>query len=317
MVGVAGDTLLLMAYTKKLAATYSIVAVDRETRTMGAAVQSHYFSVGSVVPWARPGVGVVVTQSVVNADFGPLGLALLERGLAPPAVLAMLLVGDEHPQVRQVAVISPSGESASHTGECCIARAGHLREPFLSVQANMMDRPGVPEAMARAYRESRGALAERMFAALQAAELAGGDLRGRQSAAMVVVSLDRVASVREGTILDLRVEDSREPLEELNRLISLHGAYAAAEKGDDALARGDMAGAETAYAEARRKAPDNRELQFWEALSRAAAGDIPAGRRALQDLGRDDPRWIELAGRLAVTGLIGLDAAGWATLLEQ
>ncbi|POR01329.1 hypothetical protein AU468_08405 [Alkalispirochaeta sphaeroplastigenens] len=306
-----------MAWTNKLAATYSIVAVDHETRTMGAAVQSHYFSVGSVVPWAQPGVGVVVTQSVVQADFGPWGLSLLGQGLAPPAVMAMLLVGDEHPQVRQLAVIAPTGESAAHTGDRCIAQAGHLREPGFSVQANMMDRPGVPEAMARAYTESRGALAERLLGALQAAEVAGGDLRGRQSAAVVIVSLDRVAPVREGRLLDLRVEDAREPLEELARLIALHRAYAAAEEGDDALARGDITGAGEAYREARRLAPENRELRFWEALGRAAAGDIPTGRRALQELAGEDPRWIELARRLPATGLIGLDEAGWATLLEQ
>ncbi|MCG8481578.1 MAG: DUF1028 domain-containing protein, partial [Spirochaetales bacterium] len=176
-----------MRRNERLVTTYSIVGVDEERGLMGGAVQSHAFAVGSIVVWARAGIGVVATQSVVNPNFGPRGLELLAEGRSAPAALDELLAGDGAPAVRQVALITPDGVSATHTGERCIAEAGHIRGEGYSVQANMMDRTGVPEAMAEAWSKTTGPLPERLLAALKAAEAAGGDIRGRQSASMTVV----------------------------------------------------------------------------------------------------------------------------------
>ncbi len=283
---------------------------------MGGAVQSHAFAVGSIVVWARAGVGVVATQSVVNPNFGPRGLELLEEGRPAPVALDELLAADDAPAVRQVALITPDGVSATHTGERCIAEAGHVRGNGYSVQANMMDRTGVPEAMVEAWSKTNGPLPERLLAALKAAEGVGGDIRGRQSASMTVVSTTPRADIVQAMPLDVRVDDHPDPLGELERLLNLHAAYRHIDDGDAALARDERKAAREHYRDARRLAPDRVELAFWEAMANAGAGDIAGARRQLESIERaGDDRWRRLALRLPPTGLIALDADGWDELV--
>ena len=305
-----------MRRNERLVTTYSIVGVDRERGLMGGAVQSHAFAVGSIVVWARAGVGVVATQSVVNPNFGPRGLAALAEGHPAPNALDALLADDDAPAVRQVSLITPDGVSATHTGERCIAEAGHIRGDGYSVQANMMDRTGVPEAMAEAWNGSTGPLPERLLSALKAAEGAGGDIRGRQSASLTVVSTTPRADIVEAMPLDVRVDDHPDPLGELERLMRLHAAYRHIDEGDEASARGESEAAREHYTTARRLAPDRVELAFWEALANAGAGDIEGARRQLESIDRaGDDRWRRLSLRLPPTGLIALDAEGWDELV--
>ena len=205
--------------------TYSIVARDATTGELGVAVQSHWFSVGAVVPWAASGVGAVATQSFVEVSYGPQGLAAMRRGLAAGAALRELVEQDDHAAVRQVAFVDAQGRTAAHTGESCIPGAGHLSGDGYSVQANLMLTDAVPQAMAAAYENSTGPLAERLMAALDAAQNAGGDIRGRQSAALLVVRGTPSDKPWTDRLVDLRVEDHHRPLEELRRLLQLHRAY--------------------------------------------------------------------------------------------
>lgn len=303
-----------MPLLRKLVSTYSIVAIDHQAELMGAAVQSHFFAVGSVISWARAGVGVVATQSLVKPEYGPRALSLLEHGLSPSEVLSMLTSVDEAADVRQVAVLSPTG-AVAHTGARCIPEAGHISKPGFTAQANMMKNTGVPEAMAHAFEATAGGLAHRMTAALAAAEAQGGDIRGRQSAALVLVSTKNQTEVRKAKPLELRVDDHPEPVEELQRLLRLHEAYADIEAGDDALAENDFVEAGRLYQRAREAAPDNLEMRFWEAMGRAAAGDIDTARVVLKQLDGQDRCWRELAHRLPATGLISIDREGWERLL--
>ncbi len=286
---------------------------------MGVAVQSHAFSVGSLVPWGRAGVGVVATQSVVNVDFGPRGLSLLEAGYGPAETVDQLLATDENSPVRQVAVLTPDGESATHTGHRCIAAAGHIRGAGFSVQANMMDYPGVPEAMARAWGESSGDFARRLLAVLQAAQAAGGDIRGVQSASLLIVSTERSESVVQGRPMELRVEDHPAPLEELERLITLHTAYRHIDAADELAAMGNHSAAQRGYATARELAPDREELRFWQAISSGLEGSpetIAHSRSILLELGPvPGGRWWRLAVRLPATGLFPMDSERWNQLL--
>lgn len=291
--------------------TYSIVAVDTVTGEIGAAVQSHWFSVGSIVTWAEPGVGAVATQSFVEPAYGPRGLALMRSGLAAPAALAALLAADPDTQVRQVAMIDARGRVAAHTGSRNIPAAGHLIGKGYSVQANLMRSAEVWPAMARAFEQTRGDLAERLLAALKAAERAGGDIRGRQSAALIVVSGDRSRPSWE-KIYDLRVEDSPEPLAELERLLRVARAYRAATEGDNFVTAGQVDSAMAAYARAAGLLPDsatNGELVYWQAVTLVGLGReaeaIPLFRRAFAQ----DTSWIELLRRLPAAGLLPPDSA--------
>lgn len=308
-----------MTLAEPLAATYSIVAVDPSTGLMGVAVQSHAFSVGSLVPWGRAGVGVVATQSVVNVDYGPEGLNLLAAGIGPAETIDRLIGDDDGAALRQVAVLAPSGEGATHTGGRCIAAAGHVRGEGFSCQANMMDRPGVPEAMARAWREGAGELAQRLVAVLRAAEHAGGDIRGMQSAALLIVSTEPTDSIECGRPVDLRVEDHPAPLDELDRLLGLQAAYRRSDAGDELAAAGEHDAAHQAYAEAQELAPDREELRFWQGISCAAGGsgrDIEKFRAMLRELGPlPGGRWWRLAVRLPPTGLFPMDSELWNRLL--
>jgi uncharacterized Ntn-hydrolase superfamily protein len=276
--------------------TYSIVARDPETGELGAAVQSHWFSVGSLCVWARPGIGAVATQSVVEPAYGPDALDRLADGIGAQQALGELLAADSLAAVRQVAVIDAHGGLSTHTGEDCIPHAGHVSGEHHSAQANMMARETVPQAMSDAFTNAAGPLWERLFAALEAAESEGGDVRGRQSAAIVVVGPEGEPWRR---TVDLRVEDHAEPLNELRRLLTLQRAYDLAGSADELLAAGRVEEAGERYREASKIAPESDELLFWAGLALAQAGDLDAGVQAVRQAAERQPNWLVLLDRLS------------------
>jgi uncharacterized Ntn-hydrolase superfamily protein len=275
--------------------TYSIVARDAATGELGVAVQSHWFSVGSVVSWAEAGVGAAATQSVAEPAYGPRLLARLASGEPPAAALDDLLLADEAARFRQVAVVGSDGTVAVHTGEGCIPHASDVAGGGFSAQANMMAAAGVPEAMAAAYEAAEEPLTRRLLAALEAGEAAGGDVRGRQSAALVVAP-----SVGEPWELtcELRVEDHADPLAELRRLLELHEAYELATQGDDLAGEGRHAEAGERYREAAALAPANHELLFWSGLALVQAGEEQEGLDRVRRAIERQPGWAELLPRL-------------------
>ena len=304
------------AWAQRPVNTYSIVARDSVTGQLGVAVQSHWFSVGSVVPWAEAGVGAVATQSFVEVSYGPLGLALMRAGKSAEQALAALLAADPHTTVRQVAMVDAHGGTAVHTGSGAIEAAGHRRGPGYSVQANLMLRQTVPDAMARAYESAEGDLAERLMRALEAAQAEGGDIRGRQSAALLVVEGERTGRPGGGRVFDLRVEDHPEPLDELRRLLTLGRAYNHMNAGDEALTEGDVARAVREYGAAQAMAPDaatNGEMVFWHAVTLASQGQVEASLPLFRRAFAQDPNWLELLPRLVRAGQFPDDAA----LLER
>jgi uncharacterized Ntn-hydrolase superfamily protein len=254
--------------------TYSIVARDPATGELGGAVQSHWFSVGSIVLWARPGVGVVATQSIAEPAYGPRGLDLIAAGRTPADALDELLGEDPQARFRQLGAIAPEGEPVARTGDGCIAHAGDAQGGHHSAQANLMASPEVWGAMSDAFAAAPGPLARRLLAALEAAEAAGGDVRGRQSSALVVVP-DRGEPW--DRIVELRVEDHPEPLAELGRLLDVADAYRLADRGDSHAGAGRHDEASRCYEEAATLQPDNHELLFWSGLGLAQSGDVTAG----------------------------------------
>jgi len=279
-------------------ATYSIVARDAATGELGVAVQSHWFSVGSLVPWAEPEVGVVATQSFVEPSYGPLGLALMKTGRSAPEALAALLAGDSGREVRQVGMVDAKGRVATHTGKMNIPAAGGQSGEGYVVQANLMEKPTVWPAMARAYEAAKGDLATRMLAALDAAEAEGGDIRGRQSAAIVVVKAKASGRPWADRVFDLRVEDHEKPLEELRRLVGVQRAYNHMGAGDDCVTAKDWACAEREYGAAQRLHPDNAEMAFWYGVALAQSGRVADARPLFARAFAADPRWRELVRRL-------------------
>lgn len=278
--------------------TYSIVARDPETGAMGVAVQSHWFSVGAVVPWAEAGVGAVATQSIVDPSYGPLGLGLMHAGRSAPEALAALLAGDSGREVRQVGMVDAQGKVATHTGTLCIPAAGGQTGNDYAVQANLMEKATVWPAMARAFEAAKGDLADRMLAALDAAQAEGGDIRGRQSAALVVVKARSTGRPWADKTFDLRVEDSPDPLRELRRLVQVQRAYNHMGAGDDCVAAKDWACAEREYGTARRLEPANEEMAFWHGVALATGGQLDAARPLFAQAFKADPRWRELVSRL-------------------
>lgn len=289
--------------------TYSIVARDKDTGELGVAVQSHYFQVGPAVPWAIAGIGAVATQSMVNISFGPLGLEFLRNGYTPEQALKALLAGDKEPQFRQVAIVDANGNVATHTGDKCIPAAGHRMGDGFSVQANLMEKDTVWDAMAAAYTSTDAPLAERMLAALDAAEAEGGDIRGKQSAAMLVVTGKPTGRSWEDRVIDLRVEDAPEPLTELRRLLRIKRAYQADETADHLEAAGDVKVSAEKREEGVALAPDMEELAFWAGLQIAMAGDIDRGCTLIARAVAKDQRWIETMHRLAMVDRMPADLA--------
>lgn len=304
--------------TEPLAHTYSIVAYDPATGEMGAAVQSHWFSVGSLVIWGEAGVGVVATQSFVNPAYGPDGLALMKVGLSAKNALAQLLALDEGEQFRQVAFLKKGGEAAAHTGAACIEYAGHQVGENYSVQANMMDTSTVWAAMARAFEASAGQpLAERLVQALQAAEAEGGDVRGKQSAAILIVGPEATGRPWQDRRLDLRVEDHADPVGELARLVRLHRAYEHMNRGDLAVEKGDTQAAQREYGAAEAMFPENYEMQFWHAVALVNAGELAAALPLFGRIFAAEPRWRRLVPRIRKNGMLQVDAATEQQILAR
>jgi uncharacterized Ntn-hydrolase superfamily protein len=271
------------------------VARDAASGELGVAVQSHWFSVGRIVSWATPGVGAVATQANVAISYGPRALELLADGLGPEAALARLRAEDPAGATRQVAVLDADGNCAVHTGEECIPYAGHAVGDGVCCQANMMAGPGVWPAMLEAYRTAEGPLAWRLLAALDAAEAAGGDVRGGQSAAMLVVP---ASGEPWETLVSLRVEDHEAPLAELRRLLELHEAYELADRADELTGLGEHDEAAGLFRRAHELAPGNHELLFWAGVGAAQRGDWESALTDVRSAIALRPAWRELLSRL-------------------
>jgi uncharacterized Ntn-hydrolase superfamily protein len=293
----------MLAMPTRLAATYSIVARDPATGEIGVAVQSHYFSVGSAVPWAQPGVGAVATQSILEISYGPKGLEQLSAGRSAAEALASLVEKDEGNALRQVAVIDAHGRVASHSGSLCIPAFGHAQGPGWSAQGNTLRSDAVWQAMGPAFERCEGSLAVRLLAALDAAEAAGGDVRGRQSAAVLVVAGQRPANPWEGRIVDLHVEHHARPLEELRRLFTIHRAHVLFSEAQRYFGTGEFERALSLLEQARKLQPDEVEFAFWTGVAFATAGRTGEARRWLLEAYSADASWRELARRLATIGL--------------
>jgi uncharacterized Ntn-hydrolase superfamily protein len=289
--------------------TYSIVARDKQTGELGVAVESHYFQVGPVVPWALAGVGAVATQSMVNISFGPLGLEYMRSGYSASQALKALLAADTQPESRQVALVDAAGNVAVHTGEKCIPAAGHRAGDGFSVQANLMEKNTVWDAMYEAFTSTTEPLAERMMAALEAAEAEGGDIRGKQSAAMLVVTGKPTGHSWEDRVIDLRVEDSPDPIKELRRLLRVKRAYMTLNDSERLEQYGEKAAALDSLRKATKMAPEMVEIQFWAGLSLAEEGHLDEGCELMMQAVRKDPRWIETLHRLVAVDRLKSDLA--------
>jgi uncharacterized Ntn-hydrolase superfamily protein len=299
-----------------LANTYSIVARDPVTGEIGVAVQSHWFSVGTAVSWAEAGIGAIATQSFVNKSFGIKGLDLLRRGLNAQQALDILIAEDEGRDVRQVAIVDAQGNVAAHTGKMCIQFASHIEGKHFSVQANMMLTDKVCTAMADAFEKSEGKpLAERMLLALDAAEGAGGDIRGRQSAALLMVPAKSENKPWDERTVDLRVDDSKEPLKELRRLYRVHLAYQHMNNGDLAVEKNDMEWAMKEYNAAMKMFPANLEMQYWTAVTLANSGDMAKALPLFKKVFAADKNWKELTRRLPVVKLLTVPESDWKKIM--
>ncbi len=297
--------------------TYSIVAFDEKTGDMGVAVQSHWFSVGTIVSWGEAGVGVVATQSFVNASFGPRGLEMLKKGMSPQEVVDELIRTDEGREFRQLAVLDSKGRAASFTGKLCIQPAGNIVGKNFSVQANLMSNDKVWHAMAESFKNSKGPLAERMLEALEAAEKAGGDIRGKQSASMLVFRGKSTGKVWEDKLVDLRVDDHPAPLDELKRLLAVHRAYEHMNNGDLAIEKNDMDTAMKEYSAAMKMFPDNLEMKYWTAVALANKGNMNEALPLFREIFKKNKNWKELTPRLLPNGLLKVTPEQVKEILEQ
>jgi len=280
--------------------TYSIVARDPLAGRLGVAVQSHYLGVGPVVPWLEAGVGAIATQASVNISFGPIGLELLRAGRSAAEVVAACVASDEQPETRQLGVVDASGSAAAHTGAECIPACGHLVGDAFTVQGNLLERDSCWPAMAAAYQAAlaeEAPFVERLLRALEAAEQEGGDVRGRQSAAIMVVSGEVQAAAWRGRLMDLRIEDHPDPVPELRRIVTMQLAYEMTDEEGDAAKAGTSA--DERYASARQLAPDAYELVFWWGLELAKRGDLDDARRELRIAFEADRRWRTTLEHLA------------------
>lgn len=281
--------------------TYSIVALDERTGELGVAVQTRWLAVGALVPWLRPGVGAIATQSFVDTRYGFSGIELLAAGRSAQDALSELIAADRDPGVRQVGIVDAAGRSAAHTGAECVVAAGHLTGRGVSVQANMMERPTVWPAMLAAYEGSTGDLADRLITALRAAEGEGGDVRGRQSAALVVVP-GRPDAHPWDIHFDIRVDDARAPLDELERLLALNRAYEALDAAFEALAVGETSAALAFFEQAASLAPDDDQVRLWQSLAVFDSGDEERGRRLYRSALEAEPRAGEHLRRFLAAG---------------
>jgi uncharacterized Ntn-hydrolase superfamily protein len=297
--------------------TYSIVARDPETGELGVAVQSHWFSVGQLVPWAEAGVGAVATQSFVDPSYGKLGLDLMRAGRSAPDALKALLAGDEGRDVRQVAMIDAQGHVDAWTGSKDIQAAGHFVGKNYSVQANLMLNEKVWPAMSRAFETTKGDLADRMLAALDAAQMEGGDIRGRQSAALLVVTGKPTGKPWADKVFDLRVDDHAEPLKELRRLVTLNRAYNHMNAGDLAVEKKDNEGALREYSAAEKLVPDNAEMIYWHAVALVNMNRVEESLPLFRKVFAMDKNWATLTPRLTKSGLLPDDAKLIERILKE
>lgn len=311
-----GVTAAEVPYSSMPVATYSIVCYDSTTGQFGAAVQSHWFKVADVI-WAEPGVGAVATQSLADLRYGPLGLHMMRVGKSAREALNGILASDDHSQVRQVAMIDAEGTIAAHTGSRCIAEAGHHIGADYSVQANLMANNTVWDAMAEAFETAEGDLADRMMAALEAAQAEGGDIRGKQSAAMIVVRAEPSGTSFGDKLVDIRVDDSPEPLAELRRLLNISRAYDHMDAGDEAIAEGDYARAEEEYGRAAELAPGNPEIRYWQAVSLVSAGQLQKALPIFKAVFAEDENWKTLTPRLVASDLLPSDTAILHQIMRQ
>jgi uncharacterized Ntn-hydrolase superfamily protein len=271
---------------------------------LGVAVQSHWFSVGPIVAWAEAGVGAVATQSFVDPSYGKNGLDMMRGGKSAPDTLKKLLGKDDAKEVRQVAMIDAQGRVEAWTGRNDIQAAGHIVGKNFSVQANLMLNDKVWPAMARAFESTKGDLADRMLAALDAAQAAGGDIRGRQSAALIVVTGKPTGQAWKDRTFDLRVDDSPQPLQELRRLVTLQRAYNHMNAGDLAVEKKDNEGALREYSAAEKLVPDNAEMIYWHAVALVNMGRVDESLPLFRKVFAMDRNWITLTPRLPKSGLL-------------
>ncbi|TDN88078.1 putative Ntn-hydrolase superfamily protein [Salegentibacter sp. 24] len=285
--------------------TYSIVARDANTGEMAVAVQSHWFSVGPLVAWGKSGVGVVATQSFVNPAYGPEGLRLLDEGYTPEEAVETLVNNDEARDFRQLAILGKSGENAAYTGSKCVAEASHLNGDNFSVQANMMLNENVVPAMAKAFTENINLpLAERVVAVLKAAQDAGGDIRGKQSAALIVVGPEKVEEIWKDKKINLRVDDHENPVEELSRLLKTARAYEYMNRGDLAMEEGNVEKALKQYSTAESMFPNNLEMKFWKAVALVNSDRLEEAKLIFDRIFDEDKNWRTMLKRLPDAKLI-------------
>ena len=304
-------------YKDKFAHTFSIVARDDKTGEMAVAVQSHWFAVGTIVSWGQSGVGVVATQSFVNPALGPEGLKLMDNGSTGPEALAFLIAKDDGRDVRQVAMLDVKGRVNAYTGEKCIEYASHYVGENFSVQANMMLNDKVVPAMVAAFEKHNDlALGDRVLKVLMAAQAAGGDIRGQQSAALLVVNAEKVKEPWLDKKIDLRVDDHEAPLEELERLLKVHKAFAHLNRGDLAMEEGDMKLALEEYGAAEKMFPDNLEMKFWKAVTLANNNRLDEALPIFKQVFAKDENWRELVKRLPPSGLLTISEADFKLVID-
>ncbi len=287
--------------------TYSIVAYDEKTGQLGVAVQSHWFSVGSLVPWVKAGVGAVATQSFVKVEYGPNGLKLMGKGLSAEDALKILVEEDENSAVRQVGMVDTKGSASAFTGEKCIQFAGHIVGKNYTVQANLMASATVPTAMVRAYETTKGELVDKLMATLEAAQKEGGDIRGKQSAAIVVMTGEPTGIDWKDKLFDLRIEDHPEPIKEMKRLIRISRAYQHANQGDLYIETGEIDKALKEYDLAAEYYPENPELPFWTAVSLASIGREEEALPIFKEVFEKAPDLRDLISHLIPVGLLPND----------
>lgn len=303
--------------SETLAHTYSIVARDPETGEMGVAVQSHWFSVGSIVSWGEAGVGVIATQSFVNPSFGQRGLEMLKQGMTAQEVVDLLIASDEGRDFRQLAIVDAKGNSAAYTGSKCIPEAGHIVGDNYSVQANLMLSNLVWSEMSKAFESTDGPLAERLVAALEAAENVGGDIRGKQSAAILVVKGEATGKLWEDRYIDLRVEDHPDPISEIKRLLKVFRAYEHMNNGDLAVEKNDMQLAMEHYSAAMKMFPENLEMKYWTAVTLVNTGQLDNALPLFKEIFSADDNWKKLTPRLIKNGMLNADEKTLQTIMNQ
>ena len=291
----------------KLAHTYSIIAIDEKTGEMAVGVQSHWFSVGTIVSWVKSGVGVVATQSFVNPAYGPEGIKLMESGVSAENALNQLVSEDDSREYRQVAMLDVNGSIKAFTGEKCIISAGQYIGKNFSVQANMMLNDKVVPSMKKAFEENfKLPLAERIIKVFEAAEKSGGDIRGKQSAVILVVGSKKVKNEWEDKKIDLRVDDSENPIKEIKRLLKVSRAYEHMNKGDVAIEKGDMQKALSEYASAEKLFPQNLEMKFWKAVALLNNSRVSQAREIFKYVINKNKNWEKLLLRLPASNLVSL-----------